>query len=75
MDMPAPARDVRRGRHLGDRVLGLVLGSGALALGVAYLLIAAERLRAGGSLVSAPAFVGAGVMALGAALIVRAVRG
>ena len=75
MDTSAPARDVRRAHRLGDRVLGLVLGSGALALGVAYLLIAAERLTSGGSLVSPPAVVGAGVIALGGALIVRAVRG
>ena len=75
MDTTAAARDLRRARRLGDRVLGVVLGSGALALGVAYLLIAAERAESGGSLVSPPAFVGAGVIALGGALIVRAVRG
>lgn len=75
MEMTAPARDGRRARRFGDRVLGLVLGSGALALGVAYVLIAAERLRGGGTIVSPPALVGVGVFALGGALIVRAVRG
>ena len=75
MELHTPARDVRRAPPFGDRVLGIVLGSGALALGVAYLLIAAERLGSGGSLFSPPAFVGAGVIALGGALIVRAFRG
>ena len=75
MEMPARTRDVRRAPRFGDRVLGMLLGSGALALGVAYLLIAAERLRSGGSLISPPALVGTGVIALGGALIVRAFRG
>ena len=75
MEMHSHPREVRRAPRFGDRVLGIVLGSGALALGVAYLLIAAERLQNGGSLLSPPAFVGTGVILLGGALVVRAFRG
>ena len=76
VDAVAPAGKRARGWWMGERVLAIAIGSGALALGVAYLLIAKERVRdVGASLVSAPAFVGVGFVALGGVLIVRAIRG
>jgi hypothetical protein len=76
VDAAAPAGQRGRGLWMGERALAIAIGSGALALGVAYLLIATERIReAGASLLSAPAVVGAGFVALGGVLIARAVRG
>ena len=67
-----------RGRSgwLGERVLGIAIGSGVLALGAGYLLLASERMRiTGASPLSAPAIAGAACITLGSMLVVRAIRG
>jgi hypothetical protein len=70
-----PVPRTRLGWH-GKRVLATVMGSGALVLGAAYLVLATERMRLlGASPISAPAIAGAAFVAAGSILIIRAVRG
>ena len=71
-----PAARGQRGLWLGERVLATAIGSGAIALGAAYMLIATERMRdSAASFLSAPAMVGAGCVTLGGLLVARAIRG
>lgn len=70
-----PVPRTRAGWH-GKRVLATAIGSGALVLGAAYLVLATERMRLlGTSPISAPAVVGAAFVIVGCILITRAVRG
>jgi hypothetical protein len=56
--------------------MAVVIGSGVLVLGAAYLLLATERSRLlGASLFSLPAFVGAACLLGGGLLLARSVRG
>jgi hypothetical protein len=72
----ATIRPRSRGGWLGERVLGIAIGSGVLALGAGYLLLATERMRtAGASPLSAPAIAGAACVALGSMLVMRGIRG
>jgi hypothetical protein len=65
-----------RGGWRGARVLAGAIGSGALVLGTAYLLLATERMRlTGGAPLSAPAVVGAACLVAGSILVRRAIRG
>jgi len=65
-----------RGGWVGERVMAVVIGSGVLVLGAAYLLLATERSRLlGASLFSLPAFVGAACLLGGGLLLARSVRG
>ena len=65
-----------RGGWVGKRVIALVIGSGGVVLGAAFVLLATERASSASmSLLSLPAVAGAVCLLGGSVLLTRSIRG